>query len=188
MQTTGDSWSLVNGDGVYTSFGKYGEVIRTDTYKNGEMHITVIFTYSYGSGKPICNSKEERNLVTKVSIITTFTDDGEVETIVYYKDGSIASEQKFNYENNILISIESLTAGSVEKKTYEYDSSNKLKVENLFKGGMLVSRIEYGDNDGEFIEELFTDGVLFARIYYVEGKKVKEEIIVDGTVVRTRAF
>ena len=51
----------------------------------------------------------------------------------------------------------------------------------------MTRRILY-ESAGVRIEEFWDDGAVFARVRYEDGRRVLEEIVQNGVVVRTRKF
>jgi hypothetical protein len=70
---------------------------------------------------------------------------------------------------------------------YTYDPLGTIIVQNDSKDGDLVKVTTY-ESPTSRIEESWDQGAPFARVRFEDGRKVLEEIIMDGIVVRSRSF
>lgn len=77
------------------------------------------------------------------------------------------------------------TSGTAEVRFSWADGT--LKREEHFVRGARVKNVIHETAD-ERVEELFDDGQLFLRVRYRGDARIREEVVVDGRVVRERAF
>jgi len=77
------------------------------------------------------------------------------------------------------------TAGATEVRFSWADGT--LQREENFARGERVKNVIYETAD-ERVEELFDDGELFLRVRYRGEARIREELVVDGRVVRERTF
>lgn len=96
------------------------------------------------------------------------------------------ADYAWNAEGRLVLvaTVEKNIPGSI---SYEYDVSGRLIREEHTTRTRVDSVVLYGES-GERTIELYDADLVFARIFYKEDKKIKEEIIRDGNVVRTRIF
>ncbi len=79
------------------------------------------------------------------------------------------------------------TPRGAEEWRYRYGEGGTLVREEYLDRGSMVSVTTYGEDD-ERTQELFAEGLPFMRVYYQGASKTKEEVILNGTVVRERTF
>jgi hypothetical protein len=68
-----------------------------------------------------------------------------------------------------------------------WTTEGTLEREEHFVRGARVKNVIHSAT-GERVEELFEDGELFLRVQYRGTTRIREEVILDGTVVRERTF
>jgi hypothetical protein len=78
------------------------------------------------------------------------------------------------------------SGGTIEvRSTWAADGT--LEREEHFARGVRVKTVIH-TGPGERVEELYADGELFLRVHYRGDVRVREEVILDGVVVRERTF
>lgn len=95
-------------------------------------------------------------------------------------------EREFEYANGRLSREVRRDASGEEIRTYEYDGEDNLVLEERRGNGELRRRIRYAN--GEAVEERYIDGRLALIIERVDERRVREQVIQDGEVVRERTF
>jgi hypothetical protein len=78
-------------------------------------------------------------------------------------------------------------AGGTEEVHNTWTADGTLEREEHFVRGARVKNVIHSAAD-ERVEELFDDGELFLRVTYRGEERIREEVILDGTVVRVRTF
>ncbi len=86
-----------------------------------------------------------------------------------------------------LARIETSALGRTSLVEYAYDGQGVLESTRTSVDGALVSIVRHA-SPTQRLEELYDAGAMFARIHYKDGRRVLEEIIKAGVVVRTRKF
>lgn len=76
--------------------------------------------------------------------------------------------------------------GTAEVRTAWSDDGRPVREQYVARGAP-VKTVTY-PAPGERVEELFADGEPFLRVYYRGDARVREEVILDGRVVRERTF
>lgn len=108
------------------------------------------------------------------------------------KSGSMALlEELHTYDDSgRLVELRRWTPDGLELSEYAYDAAGALLTERLSAGAgpttlMLVVARTY-EGPTTYLEESYDAGTLFARVRYQDGRRVLEEMLKDGSVVRTR--
>ena len=99
----------------------------------------------------------------------------------------VFSERRNFDERGKLSRLEQDEGGSFSATEYEYDEKGMLSVERRFVKASLAAVVRYGE-PGSRVEEAWDGGALYARVYWKDGRKVLEEIMQDGVVLRSRYF
>jgi len=108
------------------------------------------------------------------------------------KSGSTAllEELRSYDEAGRLAEVRRWTPAGLELSEYTYDADGALLTERLSAGKspatlMLVIARTY-EKPTTYVEESYDAGSLFARVRYEDGRRVLEEMLKDGAVVRSR--
>ncbi|GAB1454958.1 hypothetical protein MASR2M48_02580 [Spirochaetota bacterium] len=113
---------------------------------------------------------------------------GLVTSLSIELNGIVQSLVKRDYDfKGRLERVETIANGQVRSSTYEYDSDDTLKITKTFVDGLIESIVSY-ESPLVHTEELYSRGVAFVRVRYEDGRRVLEEILKDGQVVRSRRF
>lgn len=86
----------------------------------------------------------------------------------------------------VLVRHRTGTGGTEEVRT-TWAADGTLEREEYFARGARVKNVITAGAD-ERVEELFDEGELFLRVHYRGGERVREEVILDGVVVRERTY
>ncbi len=78
------------------------------------------------------------------------------------------------------------TGGTTEVRTTWAADGTLEREEHFLRGSRVKNVIHTAAN--ERVEELFEDGEMFLRVQYRGDTRVREEVILDGAVVRERTF
>ncbi|MBN2874322.1 MAG: hypothetical protein JXM71_04445, partial [Spirochaetales bacterium] len=107
--------------------------------------------------------------------------------LILLPDGTEASDSNLYDEAGRLMVRESASSSGSSRVEYTYDAVGALLVERRFSDGLPSMVVRY-ESDGVRVEESYEKGVAFARVRYEDGRKVLEEILKNGLVVRSRSF
>jgi len=86
----------------------------------------------------------------------------------------------------VLVKHRTGTGGTEEVRTTWAADGTLEREEHFFRGARVKNVIRPAGD--ERIEELFEEGELFLRVYYRGDTRVREEVILDGVVVRERTY
>jgi len=113
---------------------------------------------------------------------------GEPRTSTRKKDGAVVSAESREYDDEGRVSLIRTSSGAAETVAeYGYGETGELTTVRTSKAGILVSVVRH-ESATVRVEEFFDSGVAFARVRYEDGRRVLEEILRDGRVVRSRSF
>jgi hypothetical protein len=175
------------GDGWRTT--RYDETGRAAVHEQGGPDGLVSrqrLVYAGGSLTPV-SSKTEWPAEKKV--VETFYDAAggaisETTTVA----GAVTERVAWTRDETgrVLVMRRSGTGGTTEvRNTWAADGT--LEREEHFVRGARAKNVIHTAT-GERVEELFEDGELFLRVLYRGEERIREEVILDGTVVRERTF
>ena len=103
-------------------------------------------------------------------------------------DGATVSVERRSYdESGRLVTVETTARGRTTLVENAYDDEGALYSTRTSIGGALISIVSHESPDVR-VEELYDAGLAFARVRYEDGRRVLEEILKDGVVVRSRRF
>jgi len=103
-------------------------------------------------------------------------------------DGAAVSVERRAYdESGRLSTVETTARGRTTLVENAYDEQGALYSTRTSSGGAMISLVRY-ESPGVRVEELYDAGQAFARVRYEDGRRVLEEILKDGVVVRSRRF
>jgi len=113
---------------------------------------------------------------------------GEISAIMITKDDKPVSTERRAYdEKGRLASVATSLRGRITVVAYEYAVDGALASAHTSIDGVLVSTVRH-ETPTVRVEELYDSGAVFARVRYEDGRRVLEEMLRDGVVIRTRRF
>jgi YD repeat-containing protein len=134
--------------------------------------------------------------------------DGTVTTNEYQTDGpargllvstssrngsaAISDERRIYDDEGHLVELRRQNSLDLELTQYTYDQGGALISERISTGNtpstlaLAITRTYEGPTT--YVEESYDAGTLFARVRYEDGRRVSEDILRDGVVIRTRQF
>ena len=158
-----DSWQVRN-DGIVSEeklweyFPESGEVRRITKRLPGE-GITVEELYD-----------------TEGNIVSRTVSGGSQEEVAYSRN-----------DQGLLIEKTRISADGKENWLYAYDEEGEVLSEAYYRKTSL-EKVRYYTAKDMWFDELYRDNAVFLRVYYEKQEKVKEEIIGEGQVIRTRIY
>lgn len=176
-------WMAVQGSsGVYRTYNPDG-TLRTEEERSGDV-VLRRETYEHGGEPPrlvalvrelpVEGSKKELTYGTDGLVVreTRTERDGKTETSLYAYD-----------DKRRVTEIRTRSGRSDLRTAFSYAADGDTTEERFDATGALVLRI-VTKADGGVVEEHFDSGALFARTLFKDGRKVREEIVSNGQVVR----
>lgn len=113
---------------------------------------------------------------------------GEIAAVTVSESArTISTERRAYDEKGRLKSAATSLRGREIIISYEYSDEDVLVEAKTSEGGVLASVVRHVTPTVR-VEELYDSGALFARVRYEDGRRVLEEMVRDGVVIRTRCF
>jgi hypothetical protein len=152
--------------------GKPGEILRN----------------AYDESLEHPRSTERFDSASSTRTVTRFDAEGRMVERVTFQGQKRLEEWSYSYDSRGN-RIQAICRGGqgTEAWSYSYDSSDRLVREESRIRGELVKITRYQE-DGSRIEELYREGSTFLRVTYAGGRKIREEVLSAGQVVRVREF
>ncbi|OHD20154.1 MAG: hypothetical protein A2Y38_20470 [Spirochaetes bacterium GWB1_59_5] len=126
--------------------------------------------------------------MTSTDYIMSGAATGEVAALTAKRNDKVVSTERRTYdETGRLSRVDASLGGRDSVVEYDYDDDGVLASTRTSVEGILSSIIRY-ESQTVRVEELYDAGAVFARVRYEDGRRVLEEMLRDGIVVRTRRF
>ncbi len=141
----------------------------------------------YSEGRPV--SAEVINYNNGEKIRKYFDEEGRLLREVLEGEGTGKEETLYirNEEGQHIKTVRKSDKG-IEKWLFYYDQEGRKVQEEYFLRGILGKRTLYQPEEEIRIEELFRNKELFMRVTYRNDKKLKEEFLIEGSVIRVREY
>ena len=178
-------WEYRDGRIFDSKYNENGQIQHTEQWDKDELVATKEYTYDQQSGKLIKeteqqvadNTKRERHYDQEGNLVSE-TEGAADKTPVEYT---------YTYDGDKRVSTRKKSDIGVEEWRFFYDGDGSLKKEEYYRRGFLQMQTVYTGEDSWY-EELFHNDEVIIRIYFDKEKKVREEFIQDGNVVRTKEY
>ncbi|MDA3811129.1 MAG: hypothetical protein PF518_12475, partial [Spirochaetaceae bacterium] len=192
--THGEIWNSFHGQ-LYME-QRQTEGKRDIVYYNEDNKVVKILQYD---GENLISDEvyEYYSDGTEKLIIKTNFLKSEIIQISKNVDGLIIREEKFrsdlllyvirySYSAGNLVLKEKSGSGLREKWLYTYEN-DQIKKEDYYKQGVLVQKKKYTDPDtNSYIIELYNNDEIFMNLIYEDDKKIREEFIEGGRIIRIK--
>ncbi len=168
-------------------FGQDGRLSSVSVYIAGVLNSNESREWKDGA---LLRSVVDKKDGTRTTIV--FAPDGAAigqETNVTIEfDGTVQSRINRSYDfKGRLERMETIAKNHVQLVSYEYDQDDTLLSTKTLVDGFIESLVTYASPLVR-IEELYSRGVAFVRVRYEDGRRVLEEMLKDGEVVRSKRF
>ena len=173
-------------DGVTTIlvYDGAGRAIAEQTIKDGKAQS--IEKRSYGENGSL-NSVSVQDKASGSSSELVYDEKGRLSSRKETKSGGDETKTNYRYDKAGRLIEESTKVGehtSLVSRSYGEDGSIE-RVETR-RDGVLLLAVE--TIEGGRVEEIYDSGQLFVKATYLNGRKVKDEFFVDGSLVRARKY
>jgi predicted DNA binding protein len=173
-------------DGVTTilAYDGAGRAIVKQTVKDGEAQS--IEKRGYGE-KGSLSSVSVQDKASGTSSELVYDEEGRLSSRKETKSGGAEIITSYRYDKAGRLVEESTKVGehtSLVSRSYAEDGSIE-RVETRRDGVLLLS-VE--TIEGGRVEELYDSGQLFVKATYLNGRKVKDEFYIEGSLARTREY
>jgi antitoxin component YwqK of YwqJK toxin-antitoxin module len=178
------SWITKGNLTTVLGYDDEGRVDFLRTIKEGKTISLERRTYGTGS---LLASVSLKNSVTGSSTETIYDASGRPSLRTDIPAKGPREKTEFRYDDaGRLVEETSYRGGHKTAIKKSYDDSGNLVREETRRDGELLLSIDY--IEGGRIEELYENGTPFVRATYSGGRKVKDEFIDDGKVVRSKEY
>ena len=177
-------WEYQEGRISETLYNEKGQMMRREEWNKDVLELTKEYRYD-ASGKLYWEI--EKDLKNQFTTNRFYDKDGKM---VKEKVTGLQAEEaeiSYEYDGKRCIAKRKKTALGIEEWRYTYKSDGSLATELYYRRGFLQMRIIYESNNSRQ-EEYFRDEVIFLRVYIKNEKKLKEEFVLDGVVVRSKEY
>ncbi|MCX7025728.1 MAG: hypothetical protein NT080_14110 [Spirochaetes bacterium] len=180
----GDAWKTLGDRELVRKRDRDGNLVYEAVFEKGV--VTERISNEYVEKK--IRRKTVERPVDGISSVDEYDERGRIMSEISYKGGAELRTAAWSYDRNgRLASVRTTTADSVTLVDYIYRDDGSLASERHSADGELEKVVSYGENEVR-TEEYYWKGKVFARTRFEGGKKVSEELLKDGAVVRTRVF
>ncbi len=171
---------------VVFHYDSEGREAERDVWKHGKLLSSKSLVYYGDSSKlklvRIVYPREKKR------VIESYNSRGFLIDRKEYVGETLEREESCEWNGDLLIKKRIREKGKgIELYIYFYDASKKLVKEEHWVKGELETLKEYTGNKS-MVESFYRNGKVFLRSYYLNDRKVREEIIENGKVVRERKF
>ncbi|HUZ16833.1 MAG TPA: hypothetical protein VMV68_00480 [Spirochaetia bacterium] len=166
-------WLGQGGKGVLYRFGP-GGVSSREQWDGTDLKLREVTSPAAGGSE-----STTRNFSAGTTTSRHFAPNGDLESEVETKAGSVVSSVDYAYAGGRLAAKVTRTPGVREETRYFYGSDGKLERSETTRNRTLV-RITHYTGENSYYEDLFSAGQAVLRAYYEKGNKVKEESLLKS--------
>jgi hypothetical protein len=173
------------GNDILVRYDESGRPAAQREWKGPDLKRTTVFSY-YPNDSRVLSQKVHLEAEGRDEV-TRFNKDGDAETDEVFSGSARTETVRYSYAS----------AGKPAKKTienrdgvfttsYTYDAEGGPDTEFVTSArGEPVQKIVH-TGESERYEEFYRDGAVFVRVFYKDNRAVKEEVVRNGSVIRTR--
>ncbi len=170
---TGDDWSI-------TEMNEFAQTLEQVIYRDDE--IVKSQTFIRTEDGRILQTITHEGDTTRIS---QYDAQGYLEQEEILHEDVLLLTRNFTWDNANLSSVVERGEGRVSLKEYEWSEKGEKQRETHYENG-LKTRDTTWISPGEKIETIFRDGSAVIRVYWEKGRRIKEEFLRYGLVVRVR--
>jgi YD repeat-containing protein len=178
---------LRSGDYALTErYDPQGRLAGRQVFRDGKPGESLRITYVGDSRHPARTERSDPAVATRT--VTLFDGEGRAVEQETFQGQKRQEQWSYAYDpkGNRIQAIRRGGRGT-ETWSYSYDESGRLEREESRIRGELERVTRYEEQDKR-IDELYREGSVFLRVTYAAGRKIREEFLSGGQVVRVREF
>ncbi len=168
-----DDWSI-------TEMNEFAQTLKQVMYRDDE--IVKSQTFIRTEDGRILQSIIHEGDTTRIS---QYDSQGYLEQEEILKEDVLLLTRSFTWDNANLSSVVERGEGRVSLKEYEWSEEGEKQRETHYENG-LKTRDTAWISPGEKIETIFRNGSAVIRVYWKDGRRIKDEFLRYGLVVRER--
>ncbi|MBN1523511.1 MAG: hypothetical protein JW904_03405 [Spirochaetales bacterium] len=180
-----EEWEYSEGRIFILVYNEDGKLVRRETWEKDTLQIVANIEYDPNTRKII--REIEKDLENDISIERRYDKNGLMEKEIIDKGDGFPSDTTYEYRDGKVVSLRRKSSIGVEEWKYYHDASGRLTSEDYYRRGFLEMHTVYKEDDSWY-EEILRNEEVFVRVFYENNKKVREEFIQEGNVIRTRDY
>jgi hypothetical protein len=178
-------WEYHEGRILDTKYNEYGQALYQEEWEKDELVGVKEYSYNKQSGK--LEKETDKNPAAKTRTDRFYDGDGTLSREVTIDASGEPVEFTYAYDGEKKVLTRKKSGIGVEEWKYTYNGNGDLTQEEYYRRGLLEMRTVYKDKNSWY-EEILRDETVIIRVYYLKEKKIKEEFIQDGQVIRTKDY
>lgn len=181
------SWRIGETGLELRTYDATGRLVLISVYKGAEKLSHEVRSWKDGALERV-TVETTGGSTTSTEYILSGPARGEIMAILITKgDKPVSAERRAYDEEGRLASVDTSMRGRATVVVYGYVADGALATTTTSIDGALVSVVRH-ETPAVRVEELYDSGAVFARVRYEDGRRVLEEMLRDGVVIRTRRF
>lgn len=177
-------------EGVYSDirvrYDEFGRPLDEIEYVDGARRMSTLYAYESASDA-VASTVREIDHPRDREIVRTYTADGDILEEREYLSGAFEGGFVYIYREELLVERQGRGVSADLRELFEYDEDGELQEVKYFRAGELQRLRRYQDAN-EYIDSLYRDGEVVLRSLYRGDRRLREEVLQNGQVVRTREF
>jgi hypothetical protein len=178
-------WEYREGRITDTKYNEYGQAQYQEEWDKDELVSVKEYSYNKDTGK--LEKETEKDASAKTKTDRFYDADGNVTREVTVDASGEPVEVTYVYQDEKKVSMRRKSVIGVEEWKYFYDAEGALAREEYYRRGLLEMRTVYTDADSWY-EEILREETVIIRVYYYKQRKIREEFLQDGKVIRTKEY
>ncbi|HVP17820.1 MAG TPA: hypothetical protein VMU36_02425 [Spirochaetia bacterium] len=173
-------------------YDTHGRIVEKESRTGKETVSLEDFVYradaGHSGGRDLLLSSVEKHPGEGRVVSREYDTDGKLQRETISTGGKVVEEIQYvrDEKGRVIRKLRRGPAG-LEEWRYVLDDNGKATREDFFSRGSLQKVTMYGANDTR-TEELYQDGALFLKVYFEGDRRAREEVYVDGNLIRQRTF
>lgn len=181
------SWSIGTGGLELRTYDAKGRLVSISLYDGADRRSHEERFWKDGTLERVIVETKNGSMIS-TDYVMSGAATGEVAAITAKRNDKVVSTERRAYDGTGRLSrVDASLGGRESAVEYDYDDDGVLASKRTSVGGVLASLVHY-ESPTARVEELYDAGAVFARVRYEDGRRVLEEMLRDGIVVRTRRF
>lgn len=180
-----EEWVFSESSSVHTRYDEAGRLVERTTREDDG--VVERETRSYWGEAPDAPLSEVVVFADGERTVNRYDESGRLLGSSVARDGEVSSDRIRVYEEGRLVEEREQREGVTLVWRYEYEG-DELVTERSYEDGVLVKLIDYAREEFTRVESVYRDGDEALRVYYDGRDRVREEVVRDGEIIRTRTF
>ncbi|TVR85703.1 MAG: hypothetical protein EA428_15535 [Spirochaetaceae bacterium] len=175
----------LHGD-IRVRYDEYGRTVDEVEYRAGARAVSTYYVYD-SSADSFASTIREIDHERDREIVRIYTAGGDILEEAEYHAGVFERGFAYSYANGLLLERRGRGRSAALQELFDYDEDGELQRVQYLRNGQLQRERRY-TNAHEYIDVLYRDSAEVLRSYYRDDRRLREEVLQNGQVVRTREF